>query len=84
MSTGSPAPSCSQDHPQKDAKQGSAKSVARNGPRSPSLVMTESVAWIRADSVAGIKAEFVARFRGLYDQGSISFFWSQAIELNSG
>lgn len=70
MFTGSPAPSYSQEHPQKDAKQGSTKSGARNGPQSPSLVMAESVAWIRADSVAGSKGEFVTRFRVQYDQGS--------------
>ena len=46
------------------------KSGARSGPPSPTLVMTESVAWIRADSVAGIKAEFVTRFRAQSDQGS--------------
>ena len=70
MPTGSPVLSCSQEHGRKDAKQGSVKSGASSGPRSPTLVMTESVAWIRADSVAGIKAEFMTRFRAQADQGS--------------
>lgn len=49
--------------PQRDDKQGSVKSGARNGPQSPTWVRTESMAWIRAEPVAGIKAEFVTRFR---------------------